>query len=58
MANSTFEEQLAKNGKLIYTNKGDSIIFLEVSVPWVKKSKLLIPAAYVYRFLRGLTNSK
>ena len=26
MANSTFEEQLAKNGKLIYTNKGDSMM--------------------------------
>ena len=29
--------------------------FLEGSVPWVKKSKLLIPAAYGYRFLRGAT---
>ncbi|SEH88074.1 hypothetical protein SAMN02910265_03176 [Ruminococcus flavefaciens] len=26
MANSTFEEQLAKNGKFIYTNKGDSMM--------------------------------
>lgn len=26
MTNSTFEEQLAKNGKLIYTNKGDSMM--------------------------------
>lgn len=26
MIKSTFEEQLAKNGKLIYTNKGDSMM--------------------------------
>ena len=26
MVNSTFEEQLRKNGKLIYTNKGDSMM--------------------------------
>lgn len=26
MANSTFEEQLAQNGKLIYTNRGDSMM--------------------------------
>ncbi|SEL28082.1 Uncharacterised nucleotidyltransferase [Ruminococcus sp. YRD2003] len=31
------------------------ISFLEGSVPWVKKSKLLIPAAYLYRFFRGAT---
>ena len=28
MANSTFEEQLAKSGKLIYTNRGDSMMSL------------------------------
>lgn len=28
--------------------------FLEVSVPWVRKSKLLIPAALVYRLFRGI----
>ncbi len=28
---------------------------LETAVPWVKKSRLLIPAAYGYRFLRGAT---
>ena len=32
--------------------------FLEVSVPWVKKSKLLIPPAYIYRFYRCVTSSK
>ncbi len=26
---------------------------LKVAVPWVKKSKLLIPAAYIYRIIRG-----
>lgn len=31
------------------------ISFLEGSVPWVKKNKLLIPAAYLYRFFRGAT---
>lgn len=31
------------------------ISFLEGSVPWVKKSKLLIPVAYIYRFFRGAT---
>lgn len=34
------------------------ISFLEASVPWVKKSKLLIPAAYIYRFYRCATSSK
>jgi hypothetical protein len=32
--------------------------FLEASVPWAKKSRLLIPAAYVYRFLRGAAVSR
>ena len=32
--------------------------YLEDSVPWVKKSKLLIPAAYIYRFYRCATSSK
>lgn len=31
------------------------ISFLEGAVPWVKKSKMLIPAAYIYRFFRGAT---
>lgn len=31
---------------------------LEVSVPWVKKSKLLIPAAYIFRFFRGATSRR
>ena len=31
------------------------VSFLENSVPWVKKNKLLIPAAYMYRFLHGAT---
>jgi len=32
-----------------------SLNFLECSFPWVKKSRLLIPAAYGYRFIRGAT---
>ena len=36
MANSTFEEQLAKNGKLIYTNKGDSMM------PLIKQNRDLL----------------
>ncbi|MBP5578158.1 MAG: nucleotidyltransferase family protein [Ruminococcus sp.] len=32
--------------------------YLEGSVPWVRKSKLLIPFAYVYRLLRGITVSR
>ena len=36
MANSTFEEQLAKNGKLIYTNKGDSMM------PLIKQDRDLL----------------
>lgn len=32
--------------------------FLEASVPWVKKSKLLILPAYIYRFYRCVTSSK
>ena len=31
---------------------------LEVSVPWVTKSKLLIPLAYFYRFFRGATKHR
>ena len=31
---------------------------LKVSVPWVKKSKLLIPAAYIFRVFRGATVNK
>ena len=34
------------------------IKYLETSVPWVKKSKLLIPAAYIFRFFRGATSSR
>ena len=36
MTNSTFEEQLAKNGKLIYTNKGDSMM------PLIKQDRDLL----------------
>ena len=36
MAKSTFEEQLAKNGKLIYTNKGDSMM------PLIKQDRDLL----------------
>jgi signal peptidase I len=36
MANSTFEEQLAKTGKLIYTNKGDSMM------PLIKQDRDLL----------------
>ena len=36
MANSTFEEQLVKNGKLIYTNKGDSMM------PLIKQGRDLL----------------
>ena len=36
MNNSTFEEQLAKNGKLIYTNRGDSMM------PLIKQDKDLL----------------
>ena len=31
------------------------INFLEASVPWAQKSKLLIPVAYMYRFFMGAT---
>lgn len=34
------------------------ISFLEASVPWVNKSKLLIPVAYIYRFFRGATKHR
>ena len=34
------------------------INYLESAVPWVKKSKLLIPAAYIFRFFRGATVNK
>ena len=58
-------DNLVKNG-VKYRGKGSKlryllyrffppISFLEVSVPWVKKSKMLIPAAYIYRFFRGAT---
>lgn len=36
MTKSTFEEQLAKNGKLIYTNKGDSMM------PLIKQDRDLL----------------
>ncbi|SEH38390.1 hypothetical protein SAMN02910265_00230 [Ruminococcus flavefaciens] len=36
MNKSTFEEQLAKNGKLIYTNKGDSMM------PLIKQDRDLL----------------
>ncbi len=36
MTDSTFEEQLAKNGKLIYTNKGDSMM------PLIKQGRDLL----------------
>ena len=36
MAKSTFEEQLAKSGKLIYTNKGDSMM------PLIKQDRDLL----------------
>ena len=36
MNKSTFEEQLAKNGKLIYTNKGDSMM------PLIKQNRDLL----------------
>lgn len=36
MANSTFEEQLAQNGKLIYTNRGDSMM------PLIKQDRDLL----------------
>ena len=36
MNKSTFEEQLAQNGKLIYTNKGDSMI------PLIKQDRDLL----------------
>ena len=34
------------------------IKYLEASVPWAKKSKLLIPFAYIFRLLRGVKESK
>lgn len=34
------------------------VSFLRESVPWVRKSKLLIPAAYIYRLFRSLTVSR
>lgn len=34
------------------------VSFLRESVPWVNKSRLLIPAAYIYRFFRSLTVSR
>lgn len=36
MSNSTFEEQLKKNGKLIYTNRGDSMM------PLIKQGRDLL----------------
>ena len=36
MANSTFEGQLAQNGKLIYTNRGDSMM------PLIKQDRDLL----------------
>ena len=36
MADSTFEEQLAKHGKLVYTNKGDSMM------PLIKQDRDLL----------------
>lgn len=33
-----------------------SVGYLELSVPWVKKSRSLIPAAVVYRYLRKIKN--
>lgn len=36
MANSTFEEQLAKTGKLVYTNRGDSMM------PLIKQDRDLL----------------
>ena len=36
MANSSFEEQLEKNGKLIYTNRGDSMM------PLIKQGRDLL----------------
>ena len=32
--------------------------FLEESVPWVRKSRLLIPAAYIFRLFRASTSSR
>ncbi|WP_295071764.1 nucleotidyltransferase family protein [Ruminococcus sp.] len=50
----------AKGSKLGYLRYRlfPSLEYLEVSVPWVKKSKLLIPAAYIYRLFRGPAASK
>jgi len=38
MNKSTFEEQLAQNGKLIYTNVGDSMMPLCIDVTAVNMS--------------------
>lgn len=62
------KDNVVKNG-VKYRGKGSKLVylkyrifppisFLECSVPWVKKSKLLIPAAYIYRFFRGATTSR
>lgn len=45
MNKSTFEEQLAKNGKLIYTNKGDSMM------PLIKQDRDLLIIKPVHRRL-------
>ena len=34
------------------------VSFIERVVPWAGKSRLLLPAAYVYRLFRGLTTSR
>lgn len=46
MAKSTFEEQLAKSGKLIYTNKGDSMM------PLIKQDRDLLVIAPVHGRLK------
>lgn len=46
MANSTFEEQLARNGKLIYTNQGDSMM------PLIKQDRDLLIILPVHGRLR------
>lgn len=48
------------NSKLSYFRHRffPSYKYLRESVPWVKKSRLLIPAAYLYRFLRSLFLNK
>ena len=48
MTNSSFEEQLARTGKLIYTNKGDSMM------PLIKQDRDLLIIEPVHGRLKNM----